>query len=298
VKRIIVPVFLILALMVTFFPVPVSANSPAPSPWFCFFLSNLPKGTKYVDLLTLLPTSDPMYTELNAESIPEGFAEDAEIFAFCEDDYRSYTFHYADAVSEITIDSHDAVYFFADKDYIEDRYEHMERVSQSGKIRLAMLDASGNILKVSPVLEVRPRDFMTYPTGYFFYDGTTDGFQIDAAGAGFGRVLYAILCFAGMVLTCFVERLVAIPFKLKKQYGRLILLTNVSSQLLMYAGYALLYSMVFWKYSVATIVLEILIYLGEYLVYRQKMRDVPKLKSFAYAVAANTASLVIGLTIL
>jgi len=288
---------LVLIMMLAVLPFPVSANSPMPMPWYDFILSNLPAGTEYVDLLILLPESDPMYTELNEEHIPDEFREDAQIIDFCENDFRSYTFHHMDALSVIYIDSHASVHFFADKDYDLVRYEHTDRIYRNGTVRLAMLDAYGNILKVSPELILRPREFMTYVTGTFYYDGLTDEFRVDTAGAGFGRILYFFLCLFGMTITCLIERLVAIPFKLGKNYGHLIIRTNILSQILMYAGYAVFYSLIFWKYVYATIILEILVYLGEYLVYRREMEKVPQKISFAYSMAANTASLTLGLLI-
>lgn len=293
-----IAVFLMLILVLTILPLSVSANSPAPALGFYFYLSDLPAGTEYVDLLILLSESDSKYTKLNTENVPDGFPEGAEIFALCEEGFRSYTFHYADAVSAISVGSRGDVIFFEDRGYEQERYAHKEHVTQTGAVRLAMLDEIGNVLKVSPVLSLKPRDFFGYMTGCFFYNGATDEFRAETAGAGIGKILYGILCFAGMVLTCLIERLVAIPFGLKKQYGRLILVTNIVSQILMYVGYVMLYSVIFWKYSYATIILEILIYVGEYLVYHQKMTDIPKVKRFAYAMAANTASLVIGLTLL
>ena len=34
-----------------FLPIAASANSPPPEPWYSFVVTNLPKGTVYVDLL-------------------------------------------------------------------------------------------------------------------------------------------------------------------------------------------------------------------------------------------------------
>jgi len=288
---------LTMIVMLMLLPLPVSANSPMPKPWYDFVLSNLPEGTVYVDLLIPLPESDPMYTALNTENIPDGFSKQAQILTYCENDYRSYTFHHAQALSAIRMDSFSAVHFFADQNYDLVRYEHTDQVYQDGTVRLAMLDEAGNILKISPKLTLRPREFMTYVTGTFFYDGKTDDFRADTSGAGLGRVLYAILCLIGVTLTCLAERLVAIAFKLDKTYKRLIIRTNILSQILMYSGYALLYSLIFWKYAYATVVLEILVYLGEYLVYRIAMEEVPQMTRFVYAMASNTASLLLGLLI-
>ena len=293
-RRLITSLLLVLCLMIAF-PVPVSANSPEPSPVFFFYLSNLPQGTVYVDMLIPLAESDPMYEDMNRMHIPDGFAENAEILSCCEDGYRSYTFHYRNALSIIRVDRDYGVHFFTDDGFQTVRYDHADAIQELGRIRLAMLDSAGNILKVSPVLRLKAREFLAYMTGSFFYNGMTDEFRVDSATSGFGLFFYQFFVLTGLILTCIIERLVLVPFGLKQRYGKSIVGMNVVSQVLMHLGYQLFYSLIFWKYTYATILLEIAVYLGEYLILCRVMKDVPRRIRFAYTVAANTASFITGL---
>ena len=51
------------------------------------------------------------------------------------------------------------------------------------------------------------------------------------------------------------------------------------------------------RYMIAVAMLEILVYLGEFLVYRKRMGDVSLNRCIAYTLCANTASLMAGLLI-
>ena len=279
-------------------PVTVQANSPPPAPYYVFELSELPEGTVYVDLLIKLPESDPEYVALEESNLPEGFSSDAEIIGFCEGDFRSYTFHCQNSKSLIRIQDDDRVYFFVDdlSDYSQEfKIEHKENVDSVGWIRLAMLDEQGNILKVSPVFSVKSRQFFGSVSGRFQYNGTTDEYIAETDISVSGILLYLILCMSALVLSCLIEYLVAIPFGLRKQYGSKIILVNIVSQIAMHLSYILLYSIVFWRYPYAVILLEVLVYSGEFMIFRRIMREKSLTKCIGYTVAANTASLALGL---
>ena len=291
--------FLLSVLLLLILPISVSANGPAPDPWYQFQLSNLPEGTVYVDLLIYLPESDPMYEKLVSANLTEEISEESEIIVYCEGDYRSYTFHYRNALSAIRVDRNSEVYFFTDytagKQGVTVRYDHADEIFSRGEIRLVMLDAEGNILKISPLLSLEPREFLSYLVGSFIYDAKTDELTVFTGGAGTGWIIYFALCLLGLLLTCVIESLIACTFGLYKQYGNLIKWTNVISQLTMHILYITLYRYVFWKYTYATILLEILVYVGEFLFYRWEMQDISAGKCLTYTAVANTVSLISGL---
>ena len=289
--------FLTMILLVAFFPLRASANGPMPAEWYDIGLSNLPEGTEYVDLLIPLPEDDPMYAELVAENVPAGFSEQSEIITYCVDDFRSYTFHYRDALSVIRAGQGLHVSFGARDEQVFSaenyRYGHLEDIQNRGRIRLAMLDGEGNILQISDVLRVTPRGMFAYLSGSCHYDASTGQWEMTTTTSGFAAVGYVILSICGVIFTCMIERIAAWPFGLGKRYGRLILLTNLVSQVAMRSLYVLLRSLFFWKYADLVIVLEILVYAGEFLYYHLKMTNVSWQRKLLYTAAANTASLVI-----
>lgn len=288
-------------LVLTVLPLGASANSPQPAPWFDFELSNLPEGTKRVDLLIYLPVDDAQYVSLVKANVPAGWTEDAQIITYCQDDYRSYTFHYKDASSYIRSDGGTVTFFYNAPNSGSTRgirYDHADEIAARGDVRLAMLDQDGNILEISSPLSLKPRKFLSYLSGTFRYNAAADTFETEVYINGLGVMLYPLLVLLGILLTCFAEGLTARAFGLRAAYGKLIKWTNVVSQLLMHLCYILFYSFVFWKYTWATIVLEILVYIGEYLFYRWRMKTVHWKKCLTFTLTANTVSLVLGLLLI
>ena len=288
---------------------PVSANSPPPKDWFDVQFSNLPEGTVYLDLLVYLPESDPYYTPLEEANLPEGISPDAQIVTYCQEDFRSYTFHYREAKSAIAVKGTKTVTYFYDNvvyhdskwgSYIDSdsvRYKHLNDVLEKGEIRLAMLDAEGNILHISPVYRLEARKFMGILTRDLVYNAADDTMLLGEEVGSFGVLLYLFLAFLGMQLTCLVEWLVAVIMKLRHK-GK-ITIVNLVSQILMHTLYIAFYSLIFWRYTVALILLELLVYAGEFLVYRFRiMGDQPTKKILLYTIIANSASLGLGLLLL
>lgn len=281
-------------------PIQASANSPGPAPWYSFYCENLPEGTEYVDLLIHLPKADSKYTDLVAENLPEGITAESEIVAYCKDDYRSYSFHYEDARSAIRVGGGMVSSFFTDEkngENAEIRYDHADDIEKRGPVRLAMLDKDGNIIKVSGLLRLAPKGFMAQSLGSFHYDAAKDVLEVDSYESGVGIILYILLGIIGLIFTCWVEWLAALPFKLVRWYGSLIAMTNLVSQILMRVSFVVLYDLFYWNYYVALLVFEVLVYTGEFLFYRWRMRDVSWKKCLAYTVTANSVSLILGIYI-
>lgn len=287
--------FLTILIMLSAFPVEVSANSPEPAPHYTFYLSNLPAGTAYVDLLICLPETDEMYVDLNYENLPAEFSEDAQILTYCENDYRSYTFHYRDALSSMAPGPDNEVFFFANEEYSFVNYEHGEEIDGRGAVRLAMLDSKGNILKLSPLLNLNEIDKFSYRVNDFYYDASTEYLEIIAI---YDNMLdppgwYIKTRLIGTLASALVEWLVSFGFALKGR-RRMIFCTNIVSQLLMHSAYALLYLYSSWSYMTITVVLEILIYLGEFLFYCLRAKAEPRKTWLVYTIVANTTSLISG----
>lgn len=124
-----------------------------------------------------------------------------------------------------------------------------------------------------------------------------EGENIKLAGLPTALLLgFIVLC--GIVITCFCEWLVSLLFRLNYRNSRLILWTNVVSQILMWLTYILLCGYLLLDRVLVIVILEVLIYTGEFLIYWRKMREVSWLKCLIYTVTANTASLLLGLLIM
>lgn len=293
---------LTLILLTCMMPLTVSANSPPPPPHYMFQLTNLPEGAAYVDLLIPLETHNEKYVEFDPGKLPNGFSSDAEILSYCENGYRSYTFHYLDAVSAPLLNEEGQVFFFVDAQYVKDysgkaQDFHREEIYDLGRIRLAVLDRSGNILHVSPVLTLTSRDYFSYLDNDLYYDAETREFRVEYLEKFSAPGWYVVLAFIGMVVTCITELFLAMLFCLLKGNIGTIFLTNCTSQILMHTAYLSLYSVVFWKYSQLVILLEVLVYVGEYLWYARKMPSTSRLRVLLYTITANTASLLLGLSL-
>lgn len=289
-------------------PMAVSANAPAPGPSYEFFLENVPEGTVYVDLLIYLPETDARYSPLEKGNLPEGFAEDAPIVMYCEGDFRSYTFHYRNARSEILMSKQGMVCFFANSSVMYDgdwglADDHQQDVEKRGKIRLAMLDGEGNILQVSGALSLEPSGILSYSLNRFFYDGAKDQLKVESQ-SNFGLIaVFVIFGILGILASSGVEWLVARWFRQIQAHARFVFLVNVVSQFLMRLAQIFLLwfiaicssSMEYWF---VVLFLEIPVYIGEFLIYRRKMPEVSWKRCLAFTVCANTASLLLGLLML
>lgn len=300
---------LVLILLISVLPLSASANSPASAPWYTFQLRNAPAGTVYMDLLISLDETEAYYCPLMEENIPKGFAENGEIITYCEDGFRSYTFHYYGARSKIRLNDNNEATFFIDSTniYNEEAYTnaqlHQDDIASRGKIRLAMLDAQGNILQVSSTLSIVPSGLFSYSLGYFTYDASADFLEIKTSSNFLPILIFILIGIGGIVTTCVTEWLVALSFDGIKEYSRQIVLTNIASQLLMRLGQMLLLKAmylwdVFLDYLIMVAVLEVLVYFCEFLFYRKLMKSVSWKRCLVYTVCANTASLLAGFLLL
>jgi len=290
---------LTMVLLACMLPLKVSANSPEPTPYYTFYLANLPEGAEYVDLLIHLRETDEMYTDLITENIPDSFSQDAQILSYCENDYRSYTFHYRDALSMIKIGRDgDVRYFTGDEakwDEAHIRFDHAADIDARGQVMLAMLNAQGDILQISQPLDLTNVSKFSYRLGDFYYDCATgeliiehiENNRLDPPGQYIASSVFGIL------ITCLLEWLTSGVFPLKGYRG-LIVGTNVVSQILMRMGYALLYLYSPFGYGTITLGLECLVYLGEFLWYRWRMKGVTWQTALGFTITANTLSWLLG----
>ena len=126
--------------------------------------------------------------------------------------------------------------------------------------------------------------------------------NVDPKPATIITVVVVYLMIVGF--TCLVEWLVSIPFKMHEECAKLILVTNVLTQVVMHA----LELLFLWVMAALPIVwitfpillfsLEIIVYFSEFFIYKEKMLGFTTWQIFLYTVLANTASLLLGLLII
>ena len=117
--------------------------------------------------------------------------------------------------------------------------------------------------------------------------------------------MFILISIAGIAVTIVVEWYISKLYELQKEYGKLIVGTNLLSQIVMRILQLFLPGIMpvemrsnFLWYPVSVLVLELLIMCCEFLVYNWKMRNVPWSECLHYTVAANIASALAGLLLI
>ncbi len=269
------------------------ANGPSPAEVYTLELEELNDqypGAVYVDLLIQLPMTDSRYAECNP--LPEGFPEDAEIISYRDEDFCSYTFHYRDAVSEINLNKNNAVTFFGLTD-------HARQILELGRIRIAILDKNGDILEVSKPQELYPGGYFAYRLNCYTYSCSTNCLRDSFGILPLSVLFYCFVSAVGLALTLLLEWQIAgnYLFRLPKKALRLVLLTNLTSQVLFRILFPVLHSHILSTYITRLVFLEVLVYVGEFVIYSLLMKEVSWKKRLAFTLVANTLSLAVGLAI-
>ena len=160
----------------------------------------------------------------------------------------------------------------------------------AGRVMLSSVSKSANISSARTVASVSIRftiDFGNVP------NAATDTLEMETAHSSLAVILYVLVSLAGLVLTCVCEWLVGAAFKLTAVHGKLIIIVNVVSQIVMRVLFVILYSMI-PQYWLIMLLLELLVYAGEFVAYRYIAWYMPTRKWLIYVLTANTASLIVG----
>lgn len=132
-------------------------------------------------------------------------------------------------------------------------------------------------------------------------DGSFDR-PIFSALSAVGTFILIYLLVTGF--TCFIEWLVSVPFGMNSECKKVILITNAITQFVMHLLEVAFLAVTavpgaFWlAFPVFIVILEILVYVTEFMVYRDKMLGFPTWQILLYTILANTASLMLGLLII
>ena len=147
--------------LITLMPVPAIA-SPQYAPLsrvMTIEIANLPRNAVFADILIRINERDPNFTAVNEGNLALfGLDAHAEIVGFNDNGFRSFTFHYRDAVAEIraveirfldgTLWGHNV--HFGDRERgAEERGQLLYLLENYPSMKIALLDHFGNVLSVS-----------------------------------------------------------------------------------------------------------------------------------------------------
>ena len=276
-KKRLITVFLLITL-VSLLIFPVSANSPGPRPVLTVEILNAPEDVYYVDMLVPLSPDDDRYSD-NLKHLPEPSWESSPIYTYNKDGYVSYTFHYQRA-GRLTPPTNTLTSY-----------------ATWSSIKIVALDQNGNILKETKAFDPEPPLLLAVSKGYAQYDYLNNKIKVETELNKGVLIVYLVISVIGVLVTASVEWLFTFCFKTVLLYTKCVFITNLITQMVMRILFALLYSFVWPSYIFWTILLEILVYVSEYLIYRKFMFVVERKTILIFTIAANTITLFIGLWI-
>lgn len=283
-----VTVLLTLLLLTALLALPVSANGPAPNPVFLVELENYPPEACYMDLLVKMSPDNENYAD-NRENFPDDTWGNSQIFSYEENEYMSYTFHYRGAEGNIKMNN-GRVEFFERTD---------ENIKRFQSVMIAVLDEQGSILQISEPFDPESSSIMVMSLGYARYDYEADVVEVaehSQAAWVLGILgVYILIAILGGLVTVFVEWLIAHCFTPLILYLKVVVVTNLVTQLTMRVLFALLYTLLWQNYWFWTLLLEVAVYTAEYLVYCKRIPTAPKKTIFTYVIVANTVTLLLGI---
>lgn len=284
-------VLLTILLLTVLLALPVSANGPAPKSSFEVNLKNAPAEACYMDLLVEMTPDDVNYTD-NRENFPDPSWAQQEIFSYSDNDYISYTFHYRGAEGNIKIENGKVKFF--------ERSE--ENLNRFQSVMIAILDENGSIMMISEPFDPDPSGTKVMNLGYAIYDYEADTVEVpnqpqpETPVTEITKILgmYVLGAIISAAVGVLVEWLIARCFVSLLLYQKVIVLTNVITQL---TRCILFMALIFlWQnYWFWTLLLEVAVYTGEYLVYCKRIPTAPKKTIISYVIIANTVTLLLGL---
>jgi len=288
----------LILLLISLLPVSVYANSPAPADYLYVLVSDKPDDAVYAELLIKIDTDDINYVDFQPNAHADDVSSVRELIEYNVDGYRSFTFHYKDAKSNMEME-----------DYYDDLYiakfcniaEHTGYLTQYEDLRenyhdikIALMDKDYKILTVSDAGQIpKEKPFFVFYGGvtYNVSDGSITADEVFNPYS----ILYAVVVLLSVcvpiLLSAGIEVVAALLFKFKGKQLLTVFLANLSTQIAMY----LLYAALPFTYLIETIILEVLVYLTEFFVYKKCFKQMSTGKILLYTVVANTVSLLLGL---
>ncbi|MDR0294669.1 MAG: hypothetical protein LBH91_00515 [Prevotellaceae bacterium] len=261
-------------------------------------ITNNPEASVYADLLIQINPESAEYTDFN-ESNGQLFdiSYNSAIAQYAENGFASFTFHYLGSASNIVLSSNanGSDYLYADFTRIANDDSQFNNISANYHVmKIALLDKSGNILKISDVLDINPKK-TGYFTGHLYYDANSGEAKAGyfERSAFFGVFYLFLILFIPIVfpiiISIAIELVIALPFRIKPV--RKVLIMNIITQIIL----VVFMSFCRLPYIQTLIIIEIFVYLSEFGAYTLLFKNISKLRLMLYTIFANTASLAIGI---
>ena len=287
--------FLLCVILVCSLPVSVFANAPDYPDYFDVNITNLPEEAVYADLLIRIDENDPNYTPFQPSDLGEDEALLADIIDYSEDGYSSFTLHYKNAVSNNKINK-----YYDDEYYVTFCYgygygsvysQYTDILNNYRKVKIALLDEDFKIIAVSEEADLSNISLVNAFTGYMYYDVSDNSLEAEMYEPPLFVLIGGFLSMVVMFFSVGIEVLAALIFGFRKKQLLPILIANVCTQTVM----RLLYCVIPLSYWLETLILEFLIYLVEFLIYKKFIKEADTKKILIYTIVANTVTLLLGL---
>jgi hypothetical protein len=288
-------------------PLAVSANGPVPADWLLFSLTNLPKDVVFADLLVQISPEDPKYTRVNKQNLEQtGVSPESEIVLYDDEAFRSFTFHYADAVSYIKVyDQQDEglaesdtgtgyIEFCKGTEYREFLTQYEDLRTNYSTVKLAFLDSTGSVVSTSETFSLPEISDYHVFLGRIDYDYRTGVTRMGMYDNPWYMLVQIFSILLYTTLSIGIEAIVAFIFGFRGEKLALIVTVNLISQFVMRISYLILIVLSL-PHVLSIALLELLVYSTEFLVFAksQVMKNESSKKILIFAVAANTTSLLV-----
>lgn len=155
-------------------------------------------------------------------------------------------------------------------------------------IKIAITDKDGNILTISDKTDLAPPKLGGYLHGWLTYDASNGNVKVNKYE---DNITFFIVNIIGVILTIIIETITAVFFKMKP--FRNIVVVNLITQVIM----RILGFISPLEYLLTLFILEVLVYISEYNIYRKIYKEISSRKVLVFTVIANSLSLVIGLIV-
>lgn len=276
-------------------PMLVLANGPRAASDFHFEVINYPENAVYIDLLIPLGSDDKNYVEFNEKKASEyEISRSSEIVSYNKDGFISYSFHFVNSSSKMVLKDNPSYNQFAFDNYEDFNYIY----TKCRKIKLALLDSNGNIIKVTSKYTINKGGDSYLVDGFITYDAQNNKLEGISTRNNSAMVIFLIFVIASywifpLLITLLTEGILAKLFLFNKinKIVMMNLVTNLGLFIFMTylqsCGISYLKSLILGEllvYSIEFILLELWYY-----------RFITIIRILIYTLIANTTSLLFTL---